>query len=204
MPALDQKKKRKALKLRLRKKSFAEISRTLHMAPATLRNLEYGWIDKQGVQHRGWRNEIEKRWDEDDKAEIECALALKEERGRTLKRLTQKAIGKMETRSPAVTMASPSDWKTLVSEIRELIRLLSDEVDIRRGGGKAVATRMPRTLEKIRETYAQERAVEIKEAGPGELSLPEEGETDGDTSRATGVEQSDTENTEAEAAGAEA
>ena len=204
MPALDQKKKRRALKLRLRKKSFAEISRTLHMAPATLSNLEYGWIDKQGVRHRGWRHEIEKRWDEDDKAEIECGLALREERGRTLKRLTQKAIGKIESQFPAVTMASPSDWKTLVSEIRELIRLLSEEVDIRRGGGKAVATRMLRTLEEIREAYAQARAVEVEEAGPGELSLPEEGEPDDDTSWATGVEQSDTEGAEADAAGAEA
>jgi hypothetical protein len=188
MPALDQKKKRRALELRLRKKSFAEISRTLHMAPATLRNLEYGWIDRQGVQHCGWRHEIEKRWDEDDKAEIECGLALKEDRERTLKRLTQMAISKMESQFPAVTMASPLNWKTLVSEIQELIRLLSDEVDIRRDGSKGIASRMLTTLEDIRETYAQTLALEIEEAGPGRPSLPEEGETDDDTSRATGVE----------------
>jgi hypothetical protein len=84
-------------------------------------------------------------------------------------------------------MASPLNWKTLVSEIQELIRLLSDEVDIRRDGSKGIASRMLTTLEDIRETYAQTLALEIEEAGPGKLSLPEERETDNDTSRATGV-----------------
>jgi hypothetical protein len=39
MPALDPKKKLRALKLRLQRKSLAQIARTLHMAPTTLRRL---------------------------------------------------------------------------------------------------------------------------------------------------------------------
>ena len=172
MPALDLKKKLRALKLRLQRKSLAEIARTLHMAPATLRKLESGWVDKQGVRHRGWRHEVEKRWDEDEKAEIERGLALKEERVKALKRLTLQAIDKVESQFPAVTMASPSDWKTLVSDIRELIRLLSDEISSRRGGGKTVATRAQITLEEVQEAYEGARAVEVEEAGPAQLSAP--------------------------------
>ncbi|MHC4505860.1 MAG: helix-turn-helix domain-containing protein, partial [Planctomycetota bacterium] len=46
MPRLDPKKREEAYSLRLQGKSFAEIARTLHMSPKTVRRLEYGWVDK--------------------------------------------------------------------------------------------------------------------------------------------------------------
>ena len=178
MPALDPKKRRQAFRLRLQRKSFAEISRTLHMAPTTIRRLECGWVDKKGVRHRGWREDVERLWDEERKAELECGLALKEERVKALKRIAQQAIDKVETQFPAVTMASPSDWKTLVSEIRELISLLSDEVGGRRGAdrtvlpGRGVITRTQITLEEIQEAYEEAHAVEAEVVGLDKLPAP--------------------------------
>jgi hypothetical protein len=192
MPALDPKKKRQAFKLRLERKSFSEISRTLHMAPATVRKLEYGWVDKKGVRHRGWREKIEQHWGEDEKAELECGLALREERVKALKRIAQQAIDKVETQFPAVTMASPSDWKTLVSEIRELVRLLSDEVGNHTGAGRiappgrGVTTRMQITLEEVQEAYEEARAVEAEVVGLDKPPAP--GQTSPDEETGEGVE----------------
>ena len=90
MPALDPKKKKAAFRLRLQRKSFSEISRQLHMAPATVRKLEYGWVDKKGVRHPGWREKIERHWDEDENTELECGLALKEERVKALSASAQR------------------------------------------------------------------------------------------------------------------
>lgn len=197
MPALDPKKKKKAFKLRLQRKSFAEISRTLHMAPATIRKLECGWVDKKGVRHRGWREDVERLWDEERKEELECGLALKEERVKALKRLAQQAIDKVETQFPAITMASPSDWKTLVSEIRELISMLSDEVGSRRGAGRIVTTRTQITLEEIQEAYEEARAVEAEVAGPDKLPAPEQTGPDEETDEGTDLDPSDPEDAEA-------
>ena len=207
MPTLDPKKKKQAFKLRLQRKSFAEISRTLHMAPATIRKLEYGWVDKKGVRHPGWREKIEKHWDEDEKAELECGLALKEERVKALKRMAQQAIDMVEDQFPAITMKSPSDWKTLVSEIRELVRLLSDEMGSRRGAGRTapsgrgVTTRMQITLEEIQEAYEEARAVEAEVVGPDKLPAP--GQTGPDEETSEGVDPDPSDLADAEAADAD-
>lgn len=175
MPTLDPKKRKQAYRLRLQRTSIAEISRRLHMAPATIRKLEHGWVDKKGVRHRGWREEIERLWEEDHKDELTCGLALREERVRALKRLAQQAIEKIEDQLPAITMKTPTDWKTLVSEIRELIRMLSEEVGHKRGGVKTTTLRTEITLEEVREAYAEAHVVDAEDvhdvAGAGLVEL---------------------------------
>jgi len=178
MPTLDPKKSKQAYRLRLQRISIAEISRRLHMAPATIRKLEHGWVDKKGVRHRGWREEIERRWDSENRDEIESGLALREEQVKALKRLAQQAIDKIEDQFPAITMKTPTDWKTLVSEIRELIRMLSEEVGRKRGGVRTTTLRSEITLEEVREAYAEAHVVDaddvqdVAEAGLAELAPP--------------------------------
>ncbi len=201
MPALNPKKRKQAYRLRLQRKSIAEIARTLSMAPATVRKLEHGWVDKKGVRHRGWREELERLWDEERKGELECGLALKEEQVKALKRLAQQAIDKIESQFPTITMKTTTDWKTLVSEIRELIRMLSEAVGRKRGGVKTTTLRTEITLEEVQEAYAEAHAAEIEEAGFAALAVPEKPdpgeqrseETDADGTKAerTGYEGTD-------------
>lgn len=186
MPRLDPKKREEAYSLRLQGKSFAEIARTLHMSPKTVRRLEYGWVDKKGVRHPGWQEDVERHWDERRKAETECGLALKEERIKAFKRLAQLAIDKVEAGFPAITVESVADWKMLVSEIRELVGLISDEVDGGRRSGKtarsgwATSPRRHITLEEIQEAYEECRAAEAEAAGYGETPVLEPTGRDGE------------------------
>jgi hypothetical protein len=186
MPALDLKKMEQAFSLRLQGKSFAEIARTLHMAPRTLRKLEHGWVDKKGVHHPGWRADLERVRGGERKAEVECGLALREERVKAFKRLAQLAIEKVEAQFSAIAIETVADWKMLASEIRELIGLLAEEVDGRRGAGKAVRSgwaTSPRThitLEDIQEAYEESRAREAEAAGYGEPSVPGSTRRDGE------------------------
>lgn len=190
MPRLDPKKREEAYSLRLQGKSFAEIARTLHMSPKTVRRLEYGWVDKKGVRHPGWQEDVERHWDARRKAETECGLALKEERIKVLKRLAQLAIDKAVAGFPAITMETVADWRMLVSEIRELIGLLSAEVDGRRGAGKtarsgwATSPRKHITLEDIQEAYEESRAREAEAAGYDEPSVPGSTRRDGEADTA--------------------
>jgi hypothetical protein len=178
MPTLDPRKRKQAYRLRLQRISIAEVSRRLHMAPATIRKLEHGWVDKKGVRHRGWGEEIERLWDEDRKSEIECGLALREEQVRVLKRIAQQAIEKVEDQFSTITMKTTTDWKTLVSEIRELIRMLSEQVGHKRGEVRTTTLRTEISLEEVREAYAEAHVVDaedvhdVAEAGLVELAPP--------------------------------
>ena len=87
-------------------------------------------------------------------------------------------IDKIEDQFPAIIMKTPTDWKTLVSEIRELIRMLSEEVGRKRGGVKTTTLRTEITLEEVREAYAEAHVVDAEdvqgaaEAGLVELAPP--------------------------------
>ena len=203
MPTLDPKKRKQAYRLRLQRISIAEVSRRLHMAPATIRKLEHGWVDKKGVRHRGWGEEIERLWDEDRKSEIESGLAIREEQVKALKRLAQQAIDKIEDQFPAITMKTPTDWKTMVSEIRELIRMLSEEVGRKHGGVKTTTLRTEITLEEVREAYAEAHVVDaedvqdVAEAGLVELAPPGVPGPGEHVSEETGSEENDQEGTDA-------
>jgi len=208
MPTLDPKKRKQAFRLRLQRISIAEVSRRLHMAPATIRKLERGWVDKKGVRHRGWREEIERLWDEDRKTELECGLALREEQVKALKRLAQQAIDKVEKQFPGITMETPTDWKTLVSEIRELIRMLSEEVGRRRGGVKTATLRTEITLEEVREAYAEAHVIDAEdvqdaaEAGLSELAplgMPVSDETGEEKTGQEGADADDADSGEEDA-----
>ncbi|MHC4138176.1 MAG: hypothetical protein ACYS0K_24840, partial [Planctomycetota bacterium] len=139
-----------------------------------------------GVRHPGWQEDVERHWDERRKAETECGLALKEERIKVFKRIAQLAIDKVEAEFPAITVESVADWRMLVSEVRELVGLISDEVDGNRRSGKtarsgwATSPRKDITLEDIQEAYEESRAAEAEAAGYGETPVLEPTGGDGE------------------------
>ena len=170
MSRLDPRKKKTALKMRLERKTCAEIAKKLHMTPRTVHNLEHGWTDKKGVHHPGWREELEKAWAEEERAVIESGLALKIERIKALKTLGADAIELFREQFPNIVMKNASDSKAILSEIRELIRLLAQETgDLNSGrGGTVVAIKNEVSVEEAREAYAEMQAMVIDEIEPPE------------------------------------
>jgi len=167
MPKLDPKKKKKAFRMRLQRVSMMEIARTVGMSMTTLHNLEHGRTDKKGVRHRGWREELERMWAEEEKAELESGLALKSERVKAYKELADQAIKIVKEQFPNITMKSAADAKALLSEIRELNRLIAIETgQYRPGGGTAVAVRTDITINELEERYEAAQAVVVDEITP--------------------------------------
>jgi len=183
MARLDPGKRKKAFRLRLQHKSVAAVARELQMAPSTVRKLERGWVDGKGVMHRGWREELRRLWEEEEKkTALECSIAVKEKRIKTYDRLMRQAVGAIEKSFPNIVAKNASDIKALLSEVRELCRLTSIELgQYRPGGGPVVAVRTDITLADVQEAYARSQEVPVDEIPPprsGTLisDIPEEDE----------------------------
>ncbi len=161
MAEVSSAKRKKAFRMRLQRKSFAAIVRELHISKATLGKLERGWVDKKGVRHKGWREELERLWKEEGKAELECGIAVKEERVRTYDRLMRQAVEAIEKSFPNIVAKNASDMKALLSEVRELCRLASIELgQYHPGGGTLVAVKADITLAEMKERYRAAQAIE--------------------------------------------
>ncbi len=183
MARLDPEKRRTAFRLRLQHRSVAAVARELRMAPNTVRKLERGWVDGKGVRRRGWREELRRLWDEEEKkAALECGIALKEKRIKAYDRLARQAVEVIEKSFPNIVAKNASDIKALLSEVRELCRLTSIELgQYRPGGGPVVAVRTDITLADVQEAYARSQEVPVDEIPPpraGTLitDIPEEDE----------------------------
>ena len=183
MARLDPKKRKRAFRLRLQHKTVAAVARELKMAPNTLRKLERGWVDGKGVRHRGWRDELRRLWEEEEKKEaLECGIALKEKRIKAYDRLARQAVEVIEKSFPNIVAKNASDIKALLSEVRELCRLTSIELgQYRPGGGPVVAVRTDITLAEMQERYRAAQAIEADVIPPprsGTLisDIPEENE----------------------------
>lgn len=160
-------KKRKAFRLRLEGMPITRVARECKLAPQTVRRLENGYTDKMGVRRPGWREELEKLWHEQERAELESGLALKKERIKTYERLASEAVGLIEKQFPKITMKSCSDAKALLSEVRELCRLISIERgEYRPKGGAQVGVKVDISPEELRERYLAAQAVEVVEVEP--------------------------------------
>ena len=195
MARLDPEKKRKAFRLRLQHKSIAAVARELKMAPNTVRKLERGWVDGKRVRHRGWREELRRLWEEEEKkAELECGIALKEKRVRIYDRLMRQAVEAIEKSFPNIVAKNASDIKALLSEVRELCRLTSIELgQYRPGGGPVVAVRTDITLAEMQKRYRAAQAIEADVIPPpraGTLisDIPEEDELEEAPDEASAME----------------
>ena len=172
MSKTDSRKRKKAFRMRLEGKSYAEIGRTLHMTPRTIRHLENGWTDAKGVRHRGWKQEFERLRAEEERAELGTGLALKAERLKMLKDLVRQAKECFDEKFPNITMKNASDAKAILSELRELSRLIALEVgDLPSGGGgggTAIAVKTDVTINELQQRYEAAQAVAVDEVPPPE------------------------------------
>ena len=167
MAEVSSAKRKKAFRMRLQRKSMAAIARELHISRVTLGNLERGWVDKKGARHKGWREELERLQKEGESAELECGLALKEERIKAYERLARQAIETVEKSFPNIRAKNASDVKALLSEVRELCRLIAIEKgEYHPGGGTLVAVKNEITLADVQEAYAVAQEVKVAEIPP--------------------------------------
>jgi len=160
-------KRKEAFRMRLERKSFAAIVRELHISRATLGKLERGWVDKKGGRHKGWREELERLRKKEESTELDCGLALKEERIKTYERLARQAVETVERSFPNIVAKNASDVKALLSEVRELCRLIAIEKgEYHPGGGTLVAVKTEITLAEMKERYRAAQAIEAEVIPP--------------------------------------
>ena len=175
MPRVHAAKRKKAFRLRLQRMPVAQVARECDLSRLTIQKLERGWVDKKGVKHPGWREELERLWKEDEQAELECGLGLKKERIKAYEKLAKQAIEIVEKQFPSIKMKSAADAKALISEIRELCRLISIEKgEYHTGGGTVIAVKTDITLAQLQERYAAAQQVEVEEIPPPALSNAED------------------------------
>jgi len=153
------KKREKALRLRLERKTFAEISREVSVSDKTLSRWEKGWVDAAGRKHPGWKPELEKAWRGLAETELQYGLMLKEERLKTYEELARLAVAKIKEMFPSIRAKTAADAKALMSEVRELMRLIAEEKgDYKPRPHTLVAVKTDITLNEISERYRNAHA----------------------------------------------
>ena len=160
-------KKQKAFRMRLQGKHLKDIAAELKVSANTLSRWEKGWIDGRGRKHRGWLAELEKVKEESEKDEYLSGLALKKERLKAYDELAQMVIEKIKASFPNITAKTSADVKALLSEVRELCRLIAIEKgDYQRGPQTVVAVKNDITIEELSQRY---RNAAVKIGEPNEL-----------------------------------
>jgi transcriptional regulator with XRE-family HTH domain len=167
VPKIHPAKKKKAFRLRLEGLTMAEVARQCGISSTTIQKLENGWTDEKGVRHPGWKDDIERLRREDEQAERESGLALKEERIKAYERLAKQAIDLIEKQFPNIKMKNASDAKALISEVRELGRLISIEKgEYRPGKVSLTAVKADITVAELERRYEEAQAREVEEIEP--------------------------------------
>jgi len=152
-------KREKALRLRLERKTIAEISREVGVSERTVSRWENGWVDAKGRKTAGWKPELEKAWRELSETELQYGLMLKEERLKTYEELARLAVAKIKEMFPSIRAKTAADAKALMSEVRELMRLIAEEKgDYRPTPHTLIAVKTDITLNEISERYRNAHA----------------------------------------------
>ena len=149
--------------MRLEQKSFAEISRALGISAKTISRWENGYRDSAGHWHAGWRPRLEERWKEMIEADLQYGLMKKEERLKAMEKTARLLINRANALLPSVKVKNAADIKLLVSEARELLKLIKVELgEATKGPDTLVAVKADITLNELRERFAQARADEAE------------------------------------------
>lgn len=152
-------KREKAFRLRLERKTIAEISREVGVSERTVSRWENGWVDARGRKTPGWKPELEKAWRELAETELQYGLMLKEERLKTYEELARLAVAKIKEMFPHIRAKTASDAKALMSEVRELMRLIAEEKgEYKPRPHTLVAVKTDITLNEISERYRNANA----------------------------------------------
>lgn len=158
------KKREKAFRLRLERKSLANIARELHISVGTVSKWENGWLAKNGRRHTGWKEDLERLWQEEETLSLQSGLMLKKERLQTYDKLARMVIEKIEIQFPEITAKTAADVKALLSEVRELCRLIAIEKgEYPSGNQTVVAVKNDISLSELQERFKNaKRDIEIE------------------------------------------
>jgi DNA-binding XRE family transcriptional regulator len=152
-------KREKAFRLRLERKTIAEISREVGVSERTVSRWENGWVDAKGRKTAGWKPQLEKAWRELAETELQYGLMLKEERLKTYEELARLAVAKIKEMFPHIRAKTAADAKALLSEVRELMRLIAEEKgEYKPRPHTLVAVKTDITLNEISERYRNAHA----------------------------------------------
>jgi DNA-binding XRE family transcriptional regulator len=152
------KKREKAFRLRLEKMSLANIARDIHVSVNTVSKWENGWVAKNGRRYKGWKEELERLWQEQEDQALQSGLMLKNERLKAYDKLARMVIEKIETEFPEINAKTPADVKALMSEVRELCRLIAIEKgEYAPGGQSIVAVKTDISLSELQERFNNAR-----------------------------------------------
>jgi len=168
--------------MRVERKSFADIGRALSISPKTLSRWENGWTDRRGHNHAGWLSRLEQTWQEIAKTDLNQTLMLRDERLKTCEELARMILNRVKGLIPSVKIKTPRDIKALLSEARELLRLIAHERgDAMKTPHTLVAVKADISLNELQERYA------AAQARRAEYAAPQEGEAnDGSDVEETG------------------
>ena len=147
-------KRQEAFRKRLAGSSFVKIANELKINPNTISKWEKGWIDSKGKKHRGWKEELARLRQEQEEQELKCGLMLKKERLKTYDKLARMVIKKIENQFSEVTTKTPSDVKALLSEVRELCRLMAlEKGELPHGSQTMIAVKTDISLPELQSRY---------------------------------------------------
>jgi transcriptional regulator with XRE-family HTH domain len=150
----DRSNKRKAFRMRLQGMTQKAIATELKVSPNTIARWEKGWIDSKGRKHKGWLSELQKLKEAEEKEEYHAGLALKRERMKAYDELAQMAIAKIKEMFPNIKGKTATDAKALLSEVRELCRLIAmEQGELGPSSQTIVAVKNDITIEELSERY---------------------------------------------------
>ncbi len=178
-------KREKAFRLRVERKSLSEISREMRIATKTLSRWERGWVDAAGREHAGWKGDLEKAWKTLTESELSYGLLIKEERLKAYEELARLAVNRVKAMFPSIRAKTAADAKALLSEIRELCKLIAEEKgEFHPGPRTLVAVKTDITLNELRERYRSTHADpdqdDAKPGGTVEVAVDDGGRPPGD------------------------
>ena len=124
-----------------------------------------------------------------ERSELQCGLALKEERIKVYKQLADESAQKIRAQFPSIVMKNPSDYKSLMSEFRELCRLLGQEVGARPELEARAGVRTDIEIEDVEEAYAESEGSEEDTVTPAREELRSACDAQADLPAATSAAQ---------------
>ncbi|MHC4253376.1 MAG: helix-turn-helix domain-containing protein [Planctomycetota bacterium] len=171
MGKVPKEKREQAFRMRLARKTFTEIAGVVGVSTKTLSRWENGWIDRGGREHSGWRQELETSWRENIEETPDYGIIVREERIKTLQELARMAMAKLKEMFPHIKGTKAVDAKALMSEFRELAKLVAQEKgELSRGPSTVVAVKNDITLADIQDRYVRSVEAEVVDRTPkGEL-----------------------------------
>ena len=163
MPSSQAKTREKAFRMRVGRKGFSEVGRALGVSPKTITRWEKGWVDKAGRIRPGWLARLEQVWREVAEADIQHSLMEREERLNVCEELARMMLNRIREMVPKVRVKTAADAKALLSEARELLRVISQERNEHRPApNTVVAVKTDISLGELQERYAAAKAREAE------------------------------------------